>query len=150
VSRQQDGQETDQAGEEGDEEEEGLDVDCDVGVDADGVGVRYVAHLQDGDDDEEDGNDCGDDDERRADDGEEGRPAEFGVPGAHQALGEEEVDDVEDDGAHVDEDLGGEGELVVGGVEGPGGAEGGGEDADETEGWMGGDVSRADELFLSR
>ena len=57
------------------------------------------------------------------------------MPGAHEPLGEEEVDDVEDDGAHVDEDLGGEGELVVGGVKGPGGADGGGEDADETEGW---------------
>jgi len=149
VSRQQDGQETDQAGEEGDEEEEGLDVDGDVGVDADGVGVRYVAHLEDGDDDEEDGDDCGDDDERRADDGEERGPPEFGVSGAHEPLGEEKVDDVEDDGAHVDEDLGGEGELVVGGVEGPGGAKGGGEDADETEG-CGPCVSHAGELCLSR
>jgi hypothetical protein len=51
-------------------------------------------------------------------------------------LSEEEVDDVEDDCSTVDEDLSGEGELVVSWVERPGCAEGCGEDADDAECWI--------------
>ena len=55
MAGEKDGQQTDQAREESHGEEERLHENSDVGVDADGVWVCDVAHLEDGDDDEEDG-----------------------------------------------------------------------------------------------
>jgi len=50
-------------------------------------------------------------------------------------LGEEEVDNKEDDCSTIDEDLGGQGEFGVVWISSPCGAEGAGERSNDTEGW---------------
>ena len=100
-------------GEEGDDGEEGLAVEEDVAVDAVGVGVEGVEGLDDGGDDHDERDD--DQDVESFEEGREERvPAGVGVRGANDALGEDEVDDEEEDDAGGDEDLRGDGEADVG------------------------------------
>ncbi|KAB8760604.1 hypothetical protein FH972_026596 [Carpinus fangiana] len=86
-----------------------------AGVDARGGGVGLMEGGGDGGEEGEEG-----EEERGGDEQRSGRgvPAEEGVAGAEEALGEKKVDDVEDDGAGGDEDLRGEGEGGVCGFRG--------------------------------
>ena len=119
-------------GEEGDDGEEGLAVEEDVAVDAVGVGVEGVEGLDDGGDDHGQGDDDEDVDGFE-EGGEERVPAGVGVGGADDALGEDEVDDEEEDDAGGDQDLRGDGEADVGLVGGPGDAQDAAQDAGHAE-----------------
>jgi len=54
---------------------------------------------------------------------------------ANKTLGEEEVDDKEDDRSTIDEDLSGQGEFGIVWIGSPSGAKGAGERSNDTEGW---------------
>ena len=87
-------------------------IELDVAIDAVGVVAEGIKHLDDARDGHEE---TEHDDDVEADDGpaEEGVPPETRVLGAHEALQELEVDDVDDQGAGGDEDCGGDGQTDV-------------------------------------
>ena len=119
-------------GEEGDDGEESLAVEEDIAVDAAGVGVEGVEGLHDGSDDHDQGDDDEDIDGFEGG-GEERVPARVGVGGADDALGEDDVDDEEEDHPGGDKDLGGDGETDVGLVGGPSDAQDAAHDAGHAE-----------------
>lgn len=76
---------------------------------ADGGVEREEGLDGDGDDHEQGGDDAGD--EEAEDQGRRGVPAEAGVVGAHDALGEDHVDDEDEDAARLREHAGGHGHV---------------------------------------
>lgn len=112
-SRDDEAAQDEENGEEGDEGVEDLAVELHVAVDAAGVGVEGEEGLHGAGDEHDQGDD--DDGVDGLEGGGEGPvPADVRVGGAHDALGEDQVDDEEEDGAGGDEDLGGDGDADVG------------------------------------
>lgn len=132
AGQEEDADEDDGDGEEGDDGVEGLAVQGDGAIDVFGVGVEGVEGLHDGGDEH---------DERQHDEdvgGDEGPvgefvPAQVRVGGAEDALGEDEVDDEDEDDAGGDEDLRRDGDGYVGRVAGPDDAHDLGDDAGHAE-----------------
>lgn len=128
--------EDDGDGEEGDAGEACQTVELDVPVDAERVCVCRKGRLDADDNDHEEGDD-GDGNSDGWDENLKGlAPADVGVSGAHEALGEEEVDDEQDDDAGLDKDVCGDGQVDIVGIVGPYDTEYSGDDTDLAEAWV--------------
>lgn len=110
VAREQGREHDDGDGQEGEHGHVGAREQLHGAVGAADGGVEGEEGLDgDGDDHEQGGDDAGD--EEAEDGGRGGVPAETGVVGAHDALGEDHVDDEDEDAARLREDAGGHGDV---------------------------------------
>ncbi|ROW05207.1 hypothetical protein VSDG_00040 [Cytospora chrysosperma] len=139
-----DGQDGDGDGQEGQDGEEGADEALDVQVDAAGGRVEGEEGVhRGGDGHDQHGEDAEVQEEEDQPRG--ARPADARVVGPDDALGEDEVDEEEEQDAGLDEDGRRDGEVDVGRVRGPGDAQGQGGDARRAEAE---EEAREDELVV--